>query len=362
MRVVHLFRGHHAYLAKLINSEVEDAEVHVVVSRRDVPLLKALKPSVHVHYTEMPRVRSPLNAVRLPALWSLFREIKPDILHLQSGVVWEYALALVQRRCPVIMTVHDVRNHPSWGGRFWTPEFVNAYGMKSVDGLIVHGNACRDLLLKLYSHRIDSSRVYSVDHGVIDCFGRGAARSEVPQGGGHVLFFGHIDKYKGLEYLMEAEPILRSLVPGVSIIVAGDTTHPDYYRNLAKGASSVTMRLGFQDDESVERLFRWADVVVLPYIEASQSGVLQVAVAFGVPPVVSKVGGLPDVISDRVNGVLVEPRDPLALATAIQELLTNRELRDRVIGNLQIDREGRFSWSRIAARTLDIYREVIARF
>jgi glycosyltransferase involved in cell wall biosynthesis len=364
VRVVHVFRGYREYLGELVNSEAEGAEVHVLVSQRDVPMVADLKSSVHVHHTEMPRVRNPLNAVRLPALRSLIRQIDPDIVHLQSGgLLWENALLLAPRRCPVILTVHDVLNHPSRSGLRLTPELVTAYGIKSADALIVHGDSCRELLVKLHGQTVDLSQIHSVDHGVITRFGKGSAQSVVPQGSGNVLFFGRIDKYKGLEYLIEAEPILRSFVPGVSIVVAGAAmSHSGYYRNLVGSTSSVSLRLGYQDRDSVERLFRWADVVVLPYIEASQSGVLQIATAFSVPPVVTKVGGLADVIRDRVNGLLVEPRDPFALATAIRELLTNFQLRDRIISSLQADREGRFSWSHIAARTLDIYREVIARF
>jgi glycosyltransferase involved in cell wall biosynthesis len=120
--------------------------------------------------------------------------------------------------------------------------------------------------------------------------------------------------------------------------------------------------MGHQDDASVEQLFRWADVIVLPYIEASQSGVLQVATAFAIPPVATRVGGLTDVIADHVNGLLVTPRDPRSLAAGLQELLTNSSLRARVIANVQADRGNRFSWSTIGIRTLGIYRQVINGF
>src|ERR1017187_10324661 len=222
MRVVHVFRGFHDYLSELVNSEVEGSEVHVLVSQRDVPMLADLKSGVHVHRTEMPRVRSPLNGVRLPALGSLIRQINPDIVHMQSGLIWEYGLMLARRRFPVILTVHDIVNHPAWG---WTlrrtPDFITACAIRSVDALVVHGDSLRELVLKRFGQKIDPSRVYSVDHGVISRFGNGSARLVVPAGSGNVLFFGYLNKYKGLEYLIEAEAILRRFVPDVSMVVAG---------------------------------------------------------------------------------------------------------------------------------------------
>ena len=363
MRIVHVFRGFHDYLSELVNSEAESSEVHALVSQRDVPILADLKASVHVHRTEMPPARSPLNAVRLPRLWSLIREIDPDIVHMQSGLMWEYGLILPRRPFPIILTVHDIVNHPVWGLMpRHTPEFFTARATRSVDAVIVHGDSLRELALKRFEQNEGPSRVYSVDHGVISRFGIGSARSTVPPGSGNVLFFGYLQKNKGLEYLVAAEAILRRVVPNLSMVVAGAASHQAYYRGLIGSSTGISLRLGYQNRESVGQLFRWADVVVLPYIEASQSGVFQIATAFGVPSVATRVGGFPDVIRHRLNGLLVPPRDPLALAAAIRELLNDAALRARIIGNLQSDREDRFSWSRIASQTLGIYRQVIARF
>jgi len=174
-----------------------------------------------------------------------------------------------------------------------------------------------------------------------------------------VLFFGRIDRYKGLEYLVEAEKLLRPQFPRLSVIVAGAIKRPAYCDSLRGDSPGITFRLGYQSPEHVEQLFRWADVVTLPYLEASQSGVLQIAVAFGVPVVATSVGAIPEAITDRVNGLLVPPRDPESLARAIAELLTDTQTRSRVIDSLRAEREGRFSWSVIASKTMEIYRAVL---
>lgn len=362
MRVLHVFRGFHDYVRELVNSEAENADVHVLIpGGQDVSSI-GLYSTVRVHSSPLGRARDPLNVFRLQALRALIQDIDPDLLHMQSGLMWENAILTRTRRYPVVVTVHDVVSHPRLVGALSAPQFGTTLAVRSADALITHGESSRQLLLNKHGSHIQASQVHSLDHGVILRYGKGASRPTVPAGNGNILFFGFLDKYKGLEFLIDAEAILRSSLPGMSMVVAGATARPAYYRALVGGASHVSLRLGYQDRDSVERLFRWADIVVLPYIEASQSGVLQLAVAFGVPPVATTVGGFPDVIRDRVNGLLVAPRDARSLAAAIHELLTDSGLRVEIIKNLQSDRENRFSWARISSQTLQIYGDVISGF
>jgi glycosyltransferase involved in cell wall biosynthesis len=363
MRVLHICRGFQDYICGLINAQAEIAEVHFLVAQRDAFICSRLNGKVRVHLTRLPATRSLGNAWRLPSVASLIRKINPDVVHMQSGLIWEYALAFGRRRCPFVLTVHDVLNHPARGLMLdRTPEFITAGAVRSADAVIVHGDSLRELALDRFRFRHAEPRVYSVPHGVISEYGTGAARPVVPPGTGNVLFFGFLQKNKGLEYLVESEPILRKSIPNVSIVVAGSASNPSYYRNLFSNSPGIDFRMGHHDRRSVEQLFRWADVVVLPYIEASQSGVFQIATAFGVPVVASRVGGFRDVIRHAVNGLLTSPRDPVLLAAAIEDLLSDSTLRARMIAEIQSERLGRFSWSSIAWQTLGIYNESIARF
>jgi len=201
--------------------------------------------------------------------------------------------------------------------------------------------------------------VYSLNHGVISRYGEGRARRNVPRGSGNILFFGRIDKYKGLKYLLNAVQRLRPQFPELSVVVAGAVKRPEYCEILRKENPDISFRLGYQSRDMVENLFRWADVLALPYLEASQSGVLQIAVAFGLPVVATNVGAIPEAITDSMNGRLVPAGDSESLAAAIADLLTDTETRGRIIDTLRTQRNGKFSWSSIARKTMDIYREVI---
>ena len=156
-------------------------------------------------------------------------------------------------------------------------------------------------------------------------FTRAAARARLGLGAGDevVLFFGYVRRYKGLDTLLEAWPAVRAQRPA-TLVVAGDFYEdPAPYRALvaaaagAGGLGAVRLREGYQSDEDVEALFRAADVVVLPYRSATQSGVTHVAYALGVPVITTDVGGLAETVRPGETGLVVPPEDPAALAAAI---------------------------------------------
>ncbi len=140
------------------------------------------------------------------------------------------------------------------------------------------------------------------------------------------LHFGCVRPYKGLQDLIQAMPEVARLAPGAVLLVAGEFYDPvSQYRkqvtSLGIGAS-VRLEDRYVPNEDVGLMMRAADVVVLPYREATGSGVLPLARAAGVPVVATEVGDLPDAILAGKDGLLVRPRDPGALARAIAEVLS----------------------------------------
>ncbi len=106
-------------------------------------------------------------------------------------------------------------------------------------------------------------------------------------------------------------------------------------------------------DEDVPGLFEQADMVVLPYTSASQSGVLAIAAAFSLLVVASRVGGLPEQVTDGQSGLLVEPDSAAALAAAIERLLGDPRLAARLGEALQREFEEQRSWEKAAERLLE---------
>jgi glycosyltransferase involved in cell wall biosynthesis len=113
-------------------------------------------------------------------------------------------------------------------------------------------------------------------------------------------------------------------------------------------------------DELVAQLFQQASVVVCPYIEASQSGVLAIASAFGKPVVATTVGGIPEMVDDRKTGLLVPPRDARSLADAIVTLLQNHALRQQMGQHALQKSQTELSWANIAEQTMQVYYRALA--
>ena len=114
----------------------------------------------------------------------------------------------------------------------------------------------------------------------------------------------------------------------------------------------------FVEEAEIPAIFRRADLVVLPYLDAEHSGVLYTGLAFGKPLVLSAVGGFPEVAATGAAR-LVPPGDPAALAAALAELVDDEAARAELAAAATRAAAGPFSWDEAARRTLDLYRELL---
>ncbi len=125
-----------------------------------------------------------------------------------------------------------------------------------------------------------------------------------------LLFFGFVREYKGLKYLLLAMRQILEAFPEVRLYVVGDfgKDKEDYLALIRqeKLEAHVRIRDGYVPDAEVEPYFAGCDLVVLPYVSATPSGIVQIAYGFGKPVVVTRVGGLPEVVQDGETGYAVE--------------------------------------------------------
>jgi glycosyltransferase involved in cell wall biosynthesis len=176
-----------------------------------------------------------------------------------------------------------------------------------------------------------------------------------------VLFFGRIRAYKGLAHLIEAADLVAEKVPDVKFLIAGSGDHLEEYAALTEHSERFIVRQGFVPMDAVGELFQRAAVVALPYIDASQSGVVPLAYVFGKPVVTTRVGSIPEVVDDGQTGYLIEPRDSAQLAEALIKLLTDPVLRHQMGQNALRKVHTELSWERIAEKTLQVYARAMER-
>ena len=177
-----------------------------------------------------------------------------------------------------------------------------------------------------------------------------------------LLFFGYLSPYKGPDVLVKAMPKIIRDVPDVELVFAGKGVMREELEMLSKvlGIEKNVRFVGFVDDDLKALYYKAADIFCLPSTMSTESfGIVNLeAMACGVPIVASKIGGIPDVVKDGENGLLVQPRDSEVLADAIICLLENEDVRERM-GKSGRERVKDYSWERIAEETEKVYEMVL---
>jgi glycosyltransferase involved in cell wall biosynthesis len=191
--------------------------------------------------------------------------------------------------------------------------------------------------------------------------GDGGLSREVSEQGNEVLFFGRIWEYKGLSYFIEASDRIIGILPNLRFVIAGRGESLQKYRSQIKSPAHFEIHEGYVDDEFAAALFRRSSLVVLPYTEATQSGVIPVAYTYGRPVVATRVGGIPFQVDDGVTGLLVPPRDSVALADAIITLMSDPDRRSRM--GAAGARKAATEWSAevVAQQTIGVYERVLGQ-
>lgn len=177
-----------------------------------------------------------------------------------------------------------------------------------------------------------------------------------------IFSVGRVVYEKGLQVLVRAMPRILALQPLVKVVVAGKGSELESLRSLAwsLGVGEKVLFTGFISDEDRDRLFKIADCAVFPSLYEPFGIVALEAMAAKCPVVVSKVGGLEDVVQHAETGITVYPDDPASLAWGIVHTLQYPEWATaRVRNAYRVVRE-EYNWERIAHMTVNVYRRIIA--
>lgn len=325
------------YSVRLASALAEYASVLLLLPEDMAdPYREHLDKRVVLRTFARPRFRQPFRNLRLNR-WLIrqLRNFGTDVIFFQQGSMWFNISLMFERRLPVVLTVHDAEPHVGDRLSRKTPFFFWKLGFRRADRIITHSQYVKNQLNQCVG--IPSSRITTIPHIQI---GQSSGKT-IADDGRTVLFFGRIWPYKGLEYLIRAEPWITEAIPDVRIVIAGTGEDLDRYRQaMVHPERFVVLNRRIPEDEA-DQLFQEASVVVLPYIESSQSGVIPVAYSHSKPVVATTVGGLPEMVADGVTGLLIPPRDERRLADAVVALLADDSLRIKMgrAGNRQLERE-----------------------
>jgi len=351
------------YTISFVNGLVRHLPVVLGVPRRRYggPASR-VAPAVALRGLDGPRHGAPSNPWFLFRLTGLIRRERPSLIHLLSNsTLWLNFAAPFWRPIPLLTTVHDVRLHPGDADTRIMPDWASTWIVRQSADVVVHGEGLKRMALDRYSKSPD--HVHVLSHPAILRYAELARRLKLarrPEDGTvRVLLFGRIFAYKGLEQLVRAEAALKDVLPGLSVAIAGRGDDPLAFRALMGRPDRYDIRNRFIEDAEVAQLFLDADIVVLPYTEASQSGVLNLAAAFGKPVVATDVGELRASVEPNGLGLVVPPGDPDRLAGAIRVLAENAALRKEMGARALAWASGPNAPQTVGAQAAQPYRRVV---
>jgi glycosyltransferase involved in cell wall biosynthesis len=301
-------------------------------------------------------------------------EFAPDVVHLQASNDVASLWTAWRTKVPLAVTIHDVTAHPGDDEKYQPPLFqkiVKRLLIPSAVGrgvqFVTHGEILKDSLARVLG--VPTKQIHAIPHGILGrpaplgfSFASENAATPTPLEGAarkpgtlRTLFFGRMERYKGLHILRQAIPLVLKQNPQVEFVIAGRGSALDEELPALSTLENVTIHRRYLEQGEVEKLFQQTHLNIVPYVEASQSGVIAFGFGYGVPALASKVGALPEVVHHRDNGLLVEADNPQALADAILIAAREEGLLKTLRAGVERWATGPLSWPVIAKQTKDVY-------
>lgn len=280
------------------------------------------------------------------------QEIKPDVVHILEPF-YINDLLLYKWRKKMVLTMHDPFPHS--GESFGRRTFFRNVAFKMITKYVLLNERQKGKFMQVYGKQANDI--------LTNCIGQfdylklfiQNVKSKTRH---NVLFFGRISPYKGIEYLCEAMTLVRQKIPDATLTIAGGG---QFYFDKTRYSSQKWIKIINQyiTIKEMSELFNDCDISVCPYIDATQSGVINTSYSLSKPVVATNVGGLPEMVVDGKTGILVPPKNSQILAEAIVELLKDEkklEMMQEYIENVYYASSK--SWQEIANKYIAFYKTI----
>ena len=290
----------------------------------------------------------------------LVKKINPDIIHCYNEQISpNFLLCLLLTKKPMVLTVHDPIPHSS------EYQFKRLFKRKCTFAAIRNNYILLNKSQKeefINKYRKQNTHIYISALSIYDYLSEYKIEKDKEKCNTfNILFFGRITRYKGIEYLLEAFEKLQSEgVKSISLTIAGG--YGDFYFDVEKYSKNrdITLINRIVSNEELVQLINDSNIVVCPYTDATQSGVIMSIFAFNKPVIATNVGGLGEMVDDGKTGILIPPRDVDAIKDAIKQVYENRELLTQMSQNIADEwQTGKRSWDAITDGLIEIYNDII---
>jgi glycogen synthase len=362
------------------NLVAQGAEVHVLArGLEECPAEEELDGVIvhHVREPERPRDLGEfvtwvehMNADMLAAGVEVGDRYSFDVVHCHDWLVAVAGDHLANRfRCPLAVTIHatEYGRHQGWVDKHPQSHIhgIERWITNRAERVIACSAYMREHIADIYG--LEEQRIAVIPNGIdpselvpVDDLDTLRARFAAPDER-LVLLVGRLVYEKGFQLALEALPGLIERVGGVRFIVAGSGTAEQELRDQASrlGLDEHGTFLGWIGDDVLHSLYRIADLTVVPSIYEPFGLVALEAMASGCPCLVADTGGLREVVPNDDVGLRFHSRDPESLGQMAERLLTDAELRDRLVAEAS-EHVLSFDWADVARQTAEVYRELAA--
>ena len=332
----------------------KDCTLQLIISRRvynlDEWLSLKSKYGLEVHIFETYKhaaasfLLSFFRFKRFYRILTTIKAFKPDAVYFPFGCTWAPVLfPLLSRRFPIINTIHDPHPHDEFK-KLSELLFSKSgeWSQKWVDSIVLLNKADVSYVEKKFK-----KKVIVIPHAAFSYYER---LYDLPFNQGphcQIGFVGRIEPYKGLDLLVRA--FKRIKTTGIKLVIAGGGMVDSETLKTIESSPSICLINKFLTDEEMVKVIQTSDFLVLPYIRASQSGVIPMAFALGKTVVATRVGALCEQVPDG-TGLLVNP-DEEAISDAIDYLYSEDSLIPDMSENAYNYAKSELSWDR-SAQTL----------
>jgi len=332
-------------------------EVHVITTLDDYLPKESMEEGFYVHRIRCPKVRY-LGIILFwgKALLTL-RKVNPDMIHAQSvkiGITGFLAKKLLKK--PYIVWGRGTDVYLRW----FIEKLISRSVLKNADAVISLTEDMKQEMQKIYNRQI-----FVIPNGVelrkFENLSKESARRKLHVEANEkiILFAGRLHFLKGVRYLIEAMDVVRNEVVKTRLILVGDGGERDYLEGIVKelNLEGYITFVGQVSHEEVPYYMIAADAFVLPSLSEGFPVVILEAMASGLSIIATRVGGLPEVVRDRENGFLVEPKNSQQIAEKILTLLKDDKEREKISSNNK-RKAMEYSWDNITSMLEEIYQKL----
>jgi len=291
--------------------------------------------------------------IGLPKLRKKFANVHVDAVYVPMIQPWSRMINYIFKGCQRIVTVHDPKPHSGSNSYF---DWLCRTTATDADDVVILTETFRDYSAQCF--RKDKEHVHVIPHGIFNyykttedsniCVDYDAKKI-------NFLFFGRITKYKGLHILAWAYEKLSNEFENITLSVVGNGDFGEYREEYSR-LKNVTVTNRWINDDEVGSFFRGKNVVtVLPYTDATQSGVIPIAMEYNSLVIASNTGGLSEQVRDKNTGYLFEAGNTQALYDTMKYVIEHYDEQDKVLQNVH-EYINSLSWDVLGAKLKDIIK------